>query len=65
MKTQPMPCMGGWCALREHCPHYHSASTVEPFERLCNPGADGISRVAIHAPQRPAAFPVPSQETQP
>jgi hypothetical protein len=33
--------MGGWCAKRSKCPHYHSTSTVEPQERLCAPGLDG------------------------
>lgn len=38
-------CMGGWCALRDHCPHYHVDSRRQPSERLCLPGQDGISSV--------------------
>lgn len=35
-------CMGGWCAKREHCGHYHSENREEPSERLCAPGQDGV-----------------------
>lgn len=35
-------CMGGWCAKRGHCQHYHAADRHEPSERLCAPGFDGI-----------------------
>ena len=35
-------CMGGWCAKRDHCAHYHSASPdQEPAQRLCAPGQTG------------------------
>lgn len=34
-------CMGGWCAKRDHCPHYHAISRVQPAERLCPPKLDG------------------------
>lgn len=40
----PVPCMGGFCAKREHCTHYHSSSMAEPEERMCAPGADGVAR---------------------
>lgn len=39
MTTQA--CMGGWCRIRERCPHYHAAQTRAPRERLCEPGHDG------------------------
>lgn len=38
-------CMGGWCALREHCPHFHATLRRAPSERLCTPGRDGHSDV--------------------
>ncbi len=41
-------CMGGWCARRDKCPHYHSAETRNPAERLCPPGMDG--EMLISAP---------------
>lgn len=37
---RPMACMGGWCRIRERCPHYGIESD-EPAERLCKPGRDG------------------------
>lgn len=36
-------CMGGWCGIRERCPHYaagHASRT--PAERLCMPEFDGV-----------------------
>ena len=51
------PCMGGWCALRDHCPHYHAAFRGQPAERLCPPGRDGsgeVIAVRIVAPRRSA-----------
>jgi len=30
-----VPCMGGWCAQRERCAHYHAAAPMKPAERLC------------------------------
>ena len=44
-----LACMGGWCAQREHCMHYHAADRSAPAERLCLPGADGF---ALAAPVR-------------
>lgn len=39
----PVPCMGGFCSKRERCPHYLAASPkVEPVERLCERGHDGL-----------------------
>lgn len=35
------PCMGGWCAVREKCPHYTSPTICRPSERLCIDGRDG------------------------
>ena len=43
-------CMGGWCALREGCPHYR-AESVDPIERICEPGKDGqLRRIPIATP---------------
>lgn len=30
-------CMGGWCAVRENCKHYHASTWAKPIERLCEP----------------------------
>lgn len=38
-------CMGGWCALRDQCPAYHSEFRGQPYERLCRTGQDGKSDV--------------------
>ena len=46
-------CMGGWCAKRDHCPHFNAADRRQPAERLCVPGADGVGvkrPVVIHRP---------------
>jgi hypothetical protein len=40
-------CMGGWCALRDHCPHFHATFRGAPSERLCHPGQDGFSNVVV------------------
>lgn len=34
-------CMGGWCALRDRCPHFHADDRGDPAERLCPPKKDG------------------------
>lgn len=34
-------CMGGFCAVRERCPHYHATRRTCPSERLCLRGEDG------------------------
>jgi hypothetical protein len=39
--------MGGFCAKRDWCRHYHAENRREPAERLCPPGADGVG---IEAP---------------
>ena len=36
--------MGGWCRIRELCPHYNATDTSEPEDRLCMPGLDGKGR---------------------
>lgn len=42
--------MGGWCAQRDHCAHYHTVWRGQPSERLCMPGRDGVSHVVeVHA----------------
>jgi hypothetical protein len=47
-------CMGGWCALREHCPHFHATRRDSPSERLCTPGMDGHSDVVrLQLTQKP------------
>jgi hypothetical protein len=33
-------CMGGQCADRERCKHYHAENRSEPVERLCAHGDD-------------------------
>lgn len=38
----PRACMGGWCALRDRCPHHNEADRSNPAERLCLPGQDGV-----------------------
>lgn len=40
MSTQA--CMGGWCAQRDKCPHYHAVNRGAPHERLCISGQDGV-----------------------
>lgn len=48
MNGRLSPCMGGWCTLRDRCPNYHAAApNRHPSERLCLPGADGISDVQV------------------
>lgn len=37
-------CMGGWCRIRDKCPHFHARDTSRPAERLCVPGADGVGQ---------------------
>lgn len=46
-------CCGGWCKLRDYCPHYHATNRSNPAERLCLPGQDGVSDVVpirLHRP---------------
>lgn len=39
--TPLVPCMGGWCRMRDECAHYRLASAwLRPVERLCSPGMD-------------------------
>lgn len=43
-------CMGGWCDLRGRCPHYTEADRgVNPVERLCMSGKDGIRLIEAAA----------------
>lgn len=37
-------CMGGWCLIREICPHYSAEGDPEPADRLCVPEQDGIGK---------------------
>ena len=41
MTVEFAPCMGGWCSVRNRCPHYRSDDINEPAERLCPPRQDG------------------------
>jgi hypothetical protein len=55
-------CMGGWCAQRDHCGHYHAQFRGQPSERLCVPGRDGISDIAdVRVMQRPKVIRIASQ----
>lgn len=36
-------CMGGWCSIRDVCTHYGRPSKLDPVERMCEPGRDGLS----------------------
>lgn len=59
-----LACMGGWCALRDHCCHYHAPIRHQPSERLCVPDRDGFSDIApvrITLPQRAWARPDPRE----
>ena len=38
-------CMGGFCSKRDQCPHSEPVPGVEPAQRLCLPGQDGIRLV--------------------
>jgi hypothetical protein len=40
---RPVSCMGGFCSMRERCPHYLAATVHEkPQERICERGHDGL-----------------------
>lgn len=42
------PCMGGWCAVRTSCRHYHATANGTPAERLCPAGThDGWQPVLV------------------
>jgi hypothetical protein len=43
-------CMGGWCARRDHCPHFHAEDRRQPAERLCERGHDGMPATLQHEP---------------
>lgn len=53
-QTDLLPCMGGWCAKREHCANYHAATDDKTqVERICEKGKDGESWMAVvMLPQR-------------
>jgi len=40
-------CMGGWCAVRDHCVHFHAKDRRNPAERLCQAGNDGQSDIVF------------------
>jgi hypothetical protein len=50
--------MGGFCGKRVGCPHYEvtgKARHVEPSERMCVKGADGVRIYRTHETSAPAA----------
>lgn len=49
-----LACLGGWCHVRDYCPHYHAKDRRAPNERLCLPGQDGVSDVVPIRLHRPA-----------
>lgn len=60
MTIPPQSCMGGWCAKRDRCPHFHAATPWRtPVERLCAPGRDGVG--ATHLVELPRPQVAPSQ----
>ncbi len=61
------PCMGGWCGLREKCPHYTSPKWRDPSERLCIAGQDGWQLVenASGSASRRYVFPVRVEKALP
>lgn len=42
-------CMGGFCHLRDKCPHHTESDRVNPVERLCIRGSDGIRLIEAAA----------------
>lgn len=40
-----MACMGGWCTLRDKCPHNSAPAGDEPKERMCLAGRDGVRAI--------------------
>ena len=48
-------CMGGWCAVRENCRHYHALwrdGRDRPVERLC----ETVKPNAVYRPDPHDAF---------
>ena len=54
--TDLQPCLGGWCAKREKCPHHQTEDRRNPAERLCPPGRDGEMLRRLKADPRFAAW---------
>lgn len=58
-------CMGGWCAVRDHCGRFHQvADRAMPAERLCDAGEQTmflhlVRRVDRHLILVPAIPPAP------
>lgn len=44
-------CLGGWCRIRETCPRYHATTARLFVERACEPGHDGLARIAFRPHQ--------------
>lgn len=50
------PCMGGWCAKREHCARYRQQPAPglrEPAERLCEAGKANAFRALVAPHETP------------
>jgi hypothetical protein len=63
--AEPLACMGGWCALRDHCQHYHAANRETPAERLCTPGLDGHSDIeGVSVTQPPRVIRIATREDE-
>ena len=58
--SRAQACMGGWCAKRDHCPHFHADERRQPAERLCVPGADGVG-IERKANRGPTAMSQPAR----
>lgn len=59
-REEMTPCMGGWCRIRNRCRNYAAAAPgVEPAERLCVPGHDGILNLIA-----PVDNPLPAAQSE-
>ena len=56
MTEDLQPCLGGWCAKREKCPHHQAEDRRAPAERLCPTGRDGEMLRRMKADPRFAAW---------
>lgn len=51
-----IPCMGGWCSVRESCRNYHAESWHRPAERLCSPNLHDCWAPTATQPEQIAEF---------
>lgn len=58
-------CMGGFCAKRERCRHYHQTTTRTPIERLCEKGDDDAYTPIRWVSQSEWTKPKTKTETEP